>query len=151
LKDLWCRFSKLLSTYILLFKRCKYVSPQKLIFLIQNMTYQTCQKWLQWISNIKILKKHHKQISIFWIHSKKILLKSLNPNLKSNLEGIFNFWFKKILINIGERNSRSKHMDMIYMSWFTTLISKSSLNYACKLYFITLFDNLGNLDYLQDL
>jgi hypothetical protein len=33
-----CRFSKLLSTYILLFKRCKYVSAQKLTFLVQNMT-----------------------------------------------------------------------------------------------------------------
>jgi hypothetical protein len=42
-------------------------------------------------------------------------LKSLNPNLKLNLEGIFNFWFQKILINIGECNSKFKHTDMIYM------------------------------------
>jgi hypothetical protein len=79
------------------------------------------------------------------------LSKSLNSNLKSNLEGIFNSWLKKILINIGEYNSRFKRMDMIYMSWFTILVSKSSLNYATKLHFITLFDNLGNLDYPQDL
>jgi hypothetical protein len=52
----------------------------------------------------------------FALIAKKLLLKSLNPNLKSNLEGIFNFWFQKILINIGECNSRSKHTDMIYMS-----------------------------------
>jgi hypothetical protein len=44
------------------------------------------------------------------------LSKLLNPNLKSNLEGIFNIWFQKILINNGECNSRSKHTDMIYMS-----------------------------------
>jgi hypothetical protein len=87
-----CRFSKLLSTNILLFKRCKYVSPQKLTFLVQNMILQ---KWLQRISNIKILEKHHKEISIFWTHSKKILSKLLNSNLKPNLEGIFNFGFKK--------------------------------------------------------
>jgi hypothetical protein len=48
--------------------------------------------------------------------AKRILLKSLNSSLKLNLEGVFNFWFQKILINIGECNSRSKHMDMIYMS-----------------------------------
>jgi hypothetical protein len=35
-----CRFSKLLSRFILLFKRCKYVSSQKLIFLVQNMNLQ---------------------------------------------------------------------------------------------------------------
>jgi hypothetical protein len=38
-------------------------------------------------------------------------------------------------------------MDMIYMSLFTTLLSKSSLIYAYKLHFITFFDNSGNLDY----
>ena len=48
--------------------------------------------------------------------AKIILSKSLNPNLKSNLEGIFNFWFKKILLNIGECNSRSKCTHMIYIS-----------------------------------
>jgi hypothetical protein len=31
-------FSKFLSTNILLFKECKYVAPQKLTFLVQNMT-----------------------------------------------------------------------------------------------------------------
>jgi hypothetical protein len=40
-------------------------------------------------------------------------LKSLKSNLKHNLEGIFNFWFQKMLINIGECNSKSKHTDMI--------------------------------------
>jgi hypothetical protein len=52
----------------------------------------------------------------FELIAKTILSKSLNPNLKSNLEGIFNFWFQKILINIGECNSRSKRTDMIYIS-----------------------------------
>jgi hypothetical protein len=52
----------------------------------------------------------------FELIAKKILLKSLNPNLKDNLGGFFNFWFQKILINIGEYYSRSKHTDMIYMS-----------------------------------
>ena len=32
----------------------------------------------------------------------------------------------------------------------TTLVSKSSQKYASKLHFITLFDNLGNLDYPRD-
>jgi hypothetical protein len=50
----------------------------------------------------------------FELIAKKILSKSLNPNLKSNLEGILNFWFQKILVNIGENNSRSKRTDMIY-------------------------------------
>jgi hypothetical protein len=44
------RFLKLLSTNIPLFKEFKYVSSQKL----QSMALQ---KWLQRISNIKILKK----------------------------------------------------------------------------------------------
>jgi hypothetical protein len=140
------RFSKLLSTNILLFKRCKYVSPQKLTFLVQNMTLQ---KWLQWISNIKILKNTINKHPYFELIAKRILSKLLNFNLKSNLEGIFNFWFQKILINIGECNSRSKSMDMIYMSLCTTLFSKSSQNYASKLHFITLFDNSKNLDYPQ--
>jgi hypothetical protein len=52
----------------------------------------------------------------FELIAKKILLKSLNPNLKHNLEGIFNFWFQKILKNIGECNSRFKRTYMIYMS-----------------------------------
>jgi hypothetical protein len=125
------RFSKLLSTNILLFKRCKYVSPQKVTFLIQNMTLR---KWFQWISNKKITIN---TFSYFELIAEKILLKSLNPNLKSNLEGIFNFWFLKILINIGECNSRSKPMNMIYMSQCTTLGSKSPQNYASKLHFIT--------------
>jgi hypothetical protein len=34
------RFSKLLSTNILLFRRCMYVSPQKLTSLVYNMTLQ---------------------------------------------------------------------------------------------------------------
>jgi hypothetical protein len=38
------RFFKLLSTNILLFKECKYVSPQKMTFLAQNMMLE---KWLQ--------------------------------------------------------------------------------------------------------
>jgi hypothetical protein len=69
----------------------------------------------------------------FELIAKNILSKSLNPNLKSNLEGLFNFWFQKILINIGECNSRSKSLQ----------------NYASKLHFITLFDNSRNLDYSQ--
>jgi hypothetical protein len=52
----------------------------------------------------------------FELIAKKILLKSLNPNLKENLEENFTFLFPKILINIGEFNSRSKRTDMIYMS-----------------------------------
>jgi hypothetical protein len=52
----------------------------------------------------------------FELIAKKILLKSPYPNLKSNLEEIFKFWFQKILINIGECNSRFKHTDIIYMS-----------------------------------
>jgi hypothetical protein len=32
------------------------------------------------------------------------------------------------------------------MSRFTTLVLKSSLNYASEMHFITLFDNQGNLD-----
>jgi hypothetical protein len=52
----------------------------------------------------------------FELIAEKTLLKSLNPNLKSNLKGIFNFWFQKILINIGDCNSRSKCMDMMYIS-----------------------------------
>jgi hypothetical protein len=52
----------------------------------------------------------------FELTTKRILSKILNPNLKSNLEGIFNFWFQKLLINIGECNSKSKCTDMIYMS-----------------------------------
>jgi hypothetical protein len=34
------RFSKLRSINNILFKECKYVSPQKLTFLVQNMTLQ---------------------------------------------------------------------------------------------------------------
>jgi hypothetical protein len=109
----------------------------------------TFKKYLQWINDIKILNTTN-VFPYFELIAKKILLKSLNPNPKHNLAGIFNFWFQKILINIDECNSRSKHTDMIYMSWFTTLVSKSSLNYASKLYFKTLFDNSGNLDYPQD-
>jgi hypothetical protein len=109
-----CRFSKLLFTNILLFKRCKYVSPQKLTFLVQNMTLQ---KWFQWISNdFKSLKNTINRFPYFKLIAQKILSKSLNSNLKSNLEGIFYFWFQKILINIGECNSRSKYKDMIYTS-----------------------------------
>jgi hypothetical protein len=37
---LQCRFLKLLFMYILLFKRCKYFSSQKLTFLVQNMMLQ---------------------------------------------------------------------------------------------------------------
>jgi hypothetical protein len=51
----------------------------------------------------------------FELVAKKILLKLLNPNLKSYLQGFFNFWFPKILINIGECNSRFKHTHMIYI------------------------------------
>jgi hypothetical protein len=43
------------------------------------------------------------------------LSRSPNPNLKSNLKGVFNFWFQKILINIGKCNSRFKRTDMVYM------------------------------------
>jgi hypothetical protein len=39
----------------------------------------------------------------------------------------------------------------MYKSWCTTFVWKLSLNYASKFYFITLFDNLGNLGYPQDL
>jgi hypothetical protein len=141
-----CRFLKLPFTNILLFKRCKHVSPQKLTFLVQNMILQ---KWLEWMSNIKIFKIHHTYISIFWTHSKKGLTKITKFQFK--IEGIFNFWFQKILINIDECNSTSKCTDMIYMSWCTTLVLKSSWNYALKLHCITLFDNLGNLDYPLDL
>jgi hypothetical protein len=35
------RFLKLLSTNILLFKECKYISTQKLTFLVQIMTLHT--------------------------------------------------------------------------------------------------------------
>jgi hypothetical protein len=42
-------------------------------------------------------------------------------------------------------------MDMINTFGFLILVLKSSLNYASKLYLITFFDNLGNLDYPQDL
>jgi hypothetical protein len=91
------------------------------------------------------------KIPYFEFIAKQILSKSLNPNLKSNLKGIFNFWFQKIFKNIDECNSRSKCTDMIYMSQCKTLVSKSLRNYASKLYFITLFDNLGNLDYPPNL
>jgi hypothetical protein len=64
-----------------------------------------------------ILKKNTiNKFPYFELIAKKILLKSLNSNLKSNSKGIFNFWFQKILINIGKCNSRSKHMDTTYMS-----------------------------------
>jgi hypothetical protein len=39
-----CRFLIVLSTNILLFKRYKYVSPQKLTFLLQNMTLPNLKK-----------------------------------------------------------------------------------------------------------
>jgi hypothetical protein len=52
----------------------------------------------------------------FELVAKKILLISLNPNLKSYLGGFFNFWFPKILINIGECNSRFKHMHIQALS-----------------------------------
>jgi hypothetical protein len=87
-----CRFSKLLYTYILLFKRCKYVSPQKLTFLVQNMTLQ---KWLQWISNIKIFKKHHKYVSIFRIHSKKNLVEITKFQSKRQFRRNFHFLVTK--------------------------------------------------------
>jgi hypothetical protein len=90
-----CEFSKPLFTDILCFKRYKYVSTQKLTFLVQNMTLQ---KWLQWISNISKIK--------------------FRRNYK--------FWVSKKFINIGECNSRSKLKDMIYMSWCTIFVSKSS-------------------------
>jgi hypothetical protein len=35
-----CEFPKPLSTNILCFKRCKYVSTQKSTFLVHNMTLQ---------------------------------------------------------------------------------------------------------------
>jgi hypothetical protein len=136
-----------LSTNILCFKRCKYVSTQKLTFLVQNMTLQ---KWLQWISNIKPLKNTINIFPHFELIATKILSKSINSNLKSNLEGIINFGFQKNIINIGECNSRSKKKDMIYMSWYTIFVSKSSWNYASK-YITTLFQNPGNLDYPKDL
>jgi hypothetical protein len=42
-------------------------------------------------------------------------------------------------------------MDMIYISLFIILVSKTLLNYASKLHFTTLFDNLKNLDYPSNL
>jgi hypothetical protein len=96
-----CRFSKLLSTYILLFKRCKYVSPQKLTFLVQNMTLQ---KWLQWISNIKIFKKQQKYISMTWTHSKKILVEFTKSQSKTQFRRNFSIFgfkkYQKILVSI---------------------------------------------------
>jgi hypothetical protein len=53
---------------------------------------------------------------MFQTHSKMVHLKTTNINLKSNLEGIYNFSFQNLLINIGWYNSRSKHMDMNYKS-----------------------------------
>jgi hypothetical protein len=44
------------------------------------------------------------------------LQKSLIFNLKSNLGGTFRLWFLKVFLNIGECNSKSKFMDMIYKS-----------------------------------
>jgi hypothetical protein len=44
------------------------------------------------------------------------LLKLLKFNLISNLEGIFNFLFQNLLLNIGECKSRFKHTDMICRS-----------------------------------
>jgi hypothetical protein len=54
------------------------------------------------------------KLSYIKLITKKILLKSLNPNLKSSLERIFNFWFQNLLINIAEYNSRSKRTYMIF-------------------------------------
>jgi hypothetical protein len=52
----------------------------------------------------------------FELVAKKNLIEITKSNLKSYLGGFFNFWFPKILINIGECNSRFKRMHMIYMS-----------------------------------
>jgi hypothetical protein len=48
---------------------------------------------------------------------------------------------KNLLLNINECNNRSKHINMIYESWFTTFIWNSSPNYSSKLYLITTFNN----------
>jgi hypothetical protein len=57
----------------------------------------TLQKWLQWISNIKPLKNTINIFPHFELIATKILSKSINSNVQSNLEGIINFGFKKKL------------------------------------------------------
>jgi hypothetical protein len=54
-------------------------------------------------------------------------------------------------MNIGEFNSGSNCTNLIYKSWFTTFVQKSSLNYALKLHSMIPFDNLEDLDYALDL
>jgi hypothetical protein len=61
------RFLELLSLNILLFKECKYVSPQKLTFLVQNMILH---KNLYKTSNIKIFKNTINKFSYFELITK---------------------------------------------------------------------------------
>jgi hypothetical protein len=49
---------------------------------------------------------------------------------KSHLEGIFNFWFQNLLINIDECNSRSKRTDIIYDLYVTLFLLKVQV--PCK-------------------
>jgi len=69
-----------------------------------------------------------------------------NHNLKSILEGIFNFWHQILLKNIGLCTNRSNHMDMIHGSYFTTIVWESSLNHSSKLGFIRHLYNFGILE-----
>jgi hypothetical protein len=78
---------------------------------------------------------------MFWTHSKKDLVEITKSQFEIKFRRNFQFSISKILIKIGECNSRSKRTDMIYMLWCTTLVSKS-WNYVSKLHFITHFEQL---------
>jgi hypothetical protein len=74
-------------------------------------------------------------------------MKITDIHFKIKFRRNFQYLVQNLLINIGGCNSRLKYTNMIYRSWFGILVWESLQNYTFKLYFVTLFDNLGNLDY----
>jgi len=96
---------------------------------------------------IQIFNNHYNSKLYFEYKGKIFLWKPQIFNLQLILEGIFYFWLQILLKNIGLFTSWYTSVDMIYGSYFATIIWKLSLNYYFKLRFIIHLHNFGNMDY----